>query len=118
MCKFERLKFEEHLKGRGPYNINPKFSKVVSINSVDTDEEVFCCNVPSTGLFALANGTMTGNSEILLHTDSEHSFVCCLSSLNLAKYDEWKDTDLVETSIWFLDAVMSEFIIKAEKVPG
>ena len=36
-------------------------------------------------------------SEIVLHTDENHSFVCCLSSLNLAKYDEWKDTDLIYT---------------------
>jgi ribonucleoside-diphosphate reductase alpha chain len=45
-------------------------------------------------------------SEITLFTDEEHSFICCLSSLNLAKYDEWKDTDVVETSIYFLDGVM------------
>jgi ribonucleoside-diphosphate reductase alpha chain len=51
-------------------------------------------------------------TEITLHTDEEHSFICCLSSLNLAKYDEWKDTDLVETSIYFLDGVMEEFIQK------
>jgi ribonucleoside-diphosphate reductase alpha chain len=51
-------------------------------------------------------------TEITLHTDEEHSFICCLSSLNLAKYDEWKDTDVVETSIWFLDGVMQEFIDK------
>lgn len=57
-------------------------------------------------------------SEITLHTDELHSFVCCLSSLNLAKYDEWKNTDLVETSIWFLDGVMSEFIEKASKLEG
>ena len=36
-----------------------------------------------------------------------------LSSLNLAKYDEWKDTDVVETSIRFLDGVMQEFIDKS-----
>ena len=34
-------------------------------------------------------------SEITLHTDENHSFVCCLSSLNLAKYDEWKNTNLI-----------------------
>jgi ribonucleoside-diphosphate reductase alpha chain len=51
-------------------------------------------------------------SEITLFTDEEHSFICCLSSLNLAKYDEWKDTDVVETSIYFLDGVMQEFIDK------
>jgi ribonucleoside-diphosphate reductase alpha chain len=51
-------------------------------------------------------------SEIALHTDEEHSFVCCLSSVNLAKYDEWKDTDLVETAIYFLDGVLEEFLVK------
>jgi ribonucleoside-diphosphate reductase alpha chain len=59
------------------------------------------------------NVTMTNIcSEITLHTDEEHSFICCLSSLNLAKYDEWKDTDVVETAIYFLDGVMEEFIQK------
>ena len=51
-------------------------------------------------------------TEITLHTDEEHSFICCLSSLNLAKYDEWKDTDTVQLSIYFLDGVMQEFIEK------
>ena len=53
-------------------------------------------------------------SEITLHTDEEHSFICCLSSLNLAKYDEWKNTDVVETAIYFLDGVMQEFIDKTD----
>ena len=52
-------------------------------------------------------------SEITLFTDEEHSFICCLSSLNLAKYDEWKETDTVETATWFLDGVMQEFIDKS-----
>ena len=51
-------------------------------------------------------------SEITLHTDEEHSFICCLSSLNLAKYDEWKNTDVVEIATYFLDGVMEEFIVK------
>ncbi len=57
-------------------------------------------------------------SEITLHTDENHSFVCCLSSVNLAKYDEWKDTDLVYTSTWFLDGVLSEFIHRAKYMRG
>ena len=52
-------------------------------------------------------------TEITLFTDEEHSFICCLSSLNLAKYDEWKDTDTVEVATWFLDGVMQEFIDKS-----
>jgi ribonucleoside-diphosphate reductase alpha chain len=57
-------------------------------------------------------------SEITLHTDESHSFVCCLSSLNLSKYDEWKDTDLVYTATWFLDGVMEEFIQRAKNLKG
>jgi ribonucleoside-diphosphate reductase alpha chain len=57
-------------------------------------------------------------SEITLHTDESHSFVCCLSSLNLAKYDEWKDTDLVYTATWFLDGVLEEFIQRAKNMRG
>ena len=57
-------------------------------------------------------------SEIVLHTDESHSFVCCLSSLNLAKYDEWKNTDLVYTATTFLDGVLSEFIQKAKNMRG
>ncbi len=57
-------------------------------------------------------------SEIALYTDESHSFVCCLSSLNLAKYDEWKDTDLVYTATMFLDGVLEEFIQKAKNMRG
>jgi ribonucleoside-diphosphate reductase alpha chain len=57
-------------------------------------------------------------TEIFLHTDTDHSFVCCLSSLNLVKWDEWFDSDVVETTVRFLDAVLEEYIIKSENVPG
>lgn len=57
-------------------------------------------------------------SEIVLATDESHSFVCCLSSLNLAKYDEWKDTDLVYTATIFLDGVLEEFIQKSKGLRG
>ena len=57
-------------------------------------------------------------SEITLHTDESHSFVCCLSSLNLEKYDEWKDTNLVYDAIWFLDGVLEEFIQRAKGLRG
>jgi ribonucleoside-diphosphate reductase alpha chain len=51
-------------------------------------------------------------SEITLHTDEEHSFICCLSSVNLTKWHEWKNTDLIETAIYFLDGVLEEFLQK------
>ena len=57
-------------------------------------------------------------SEITLHTDESHSFVCCLSSLNLAKYDEWKGTNLIYDATWFLDGVLEEFIQKSKGKVG
>ena len=56
-------------------------------------------------------------SEITLHTDEDHSFICCLSSLNLTNWDEWKDTDVVQTSIYFLNGILNEFIEKAQHIP-
>lgn len=57
-------------------------------------------------------------SEIMLPTDGEHTLVCCLSSLNLYKYEEWKDTNVVKLAIYFLDAVISEFLEKAKNIRG
>ena len=53
-------------------------------------------------------------SEIMLPSTEKESFICCLSSMNLELYDEWKDTDAVKLAIYFLDAVLSEFIEKTE----
>ncbi|MDC0177834.1 ribonucleoside-diphosphate reductase subunit alpha [Polaribacter sp.] len=53
-------------------------------------------------------------TEIMLPSNDDWSFVCCLSSINLVHYDKWKDTDAVETLTYFLDAVMQEFITKLE----
>ena len=53
-------------------------------------------------------------SEIMLPSSEEESFICCLSSMNLELYDEWKDTEAVKLAIFFLDAVLQEFIVKTE----
>ena len=61
-------------------------------------------------------------SEIVLHTDPLHSFICCLSSLNLAKYDEWADykfengMTVPQVAAWFLEGVMQEFIDRAKSL--
>jgi len=61
-------------------------------------------------------------SEIALYTDPLHSFICCLSSLNVARWDEWKDykfengMTLPELSCWFLEGVLQEFIDRAKNV--
>ena len=55
-------------------------------------------------------------TEIFLSSEEDESFVCDLSSLNLVKWDEIKETDAIETLVYFLDAVMSEFIEKTRGV--
>jgi ribonucleoside-diphosphate reductase alpha chain len=61
-------------------------------------------------------------SEISLYTDELHSFICCLSSLNLARWDEWKDykfengMTLPELTCWFLEGVLQEFIDRSKNV--
>lgn len=53
-------------------------------------------------------------SEIALPSSRDESFICCLSSMNLELYDEWKDTEAVKMATFFLDAVLQEFIAKTE----
>lgn len=56
--------------------------------------------------------------EIELPTNEKESFVCCLLSMNLSTYDEWKDTDAVKRAVMFLDAVMEDFIRKCKNIPS
>ena len=56
-------------------------------------------------------------SEIFLPTSEMESFVCCLMSMNLSTYDEWKNTDAVRLAVMILDAVMSDFIKKTKNLP-
>ncbi len=60
-------------------------------------------------------------AEIMEYTDETKSFVCCLSSMNLLHYDEWKEASMEFDPVYiltcFLDAVYSEFIEKAEDIP-
>lgn len=53
-------------------------------------------------------------SEIMLPSTADESFICCLSSMNLELYDEWKDTEAVKLATFFLDAVLQDFIAKTE----
>jgi ribonucleoside-diphosphate reductase alpha chain len=61
-------------------------------------------------------------SEISLYTDELHSFICCLSSLNLARWDEWKGykfengMTLPELTCWFLEGTLQEFIDRAKNI--
>lgn len=85
--------------------------------------EVYCPTVESTGKFVLTYGVVTGNSEIVLYSDGDHSFTCCLSSLNLAKYNEWKNwksprtgMTLPQIGVYFLEGVLEDFITRASYI--
>jgi ribonucleotide reductase alpha subunit len=49
-------------------------------------------------------------NEIHLATDETRTAVCCLSSINLEYYDEWKNTSIVQDLIRMLDNVLQCFI--------
>ena len=54
-------------------------------------------------------------TEIMLPSDHNWSFVCVLSSINLVHYDKWKNTDAIETMIYFLDTLVTEFLEKLDR---
>ncbi len=104
----KRLKFTERL----PQREATQFVKIVEIIDESRYDDTYCVNEPKEHK-AVFNGILTGNcSEIALSSDLNNSFVCVLSSLNLTQWDEIKETDAVETLIYFLDAVNEEFIQK------
>jgi len=108
----KKIKIEE----REYRNNTKKFYKISSIEHVG-NEAVYCCTVDSEEHHWICNGIVTHNcSEIMLSNQKDESFVCDLSSLNLERWEEWKNTDAVETLVYFLDAVMSEFIDKTEGI--
>lgn len=93
------------------------FIKIESVEELPDLSDTYCFNEPKKHL-GMFNGILTGQcSEIYLPTSESESFVCCLMSMNLTLYDEWKDTDAVELAVMFLDAVMSDFIKKTKDVP-
>lgn len=67
------------------------------------------------GLFVKASNLC---DEITLFADNEHTFTCVLSSMNVAKYPEWKDTDAVFWATVFLDCVAAELIERGQNIPG
>jgi ribonucleoside-diphosphate reductase alpha chain len=93
-----------------------KFYKISSIEYIGK-EDVYCCTVDSEEHLWVCNGIITHNcSEIMLPNKEDESFVCDLSSLNLERWKEIVHTDAVEILVYFLDAVMSEFINKTEGI--
>ena len=106
----KRLVWEENK----PNRICSHFIKITSVEKLEEKMDTYCFTEYKRHM-GMFNGILTGQcSEIMLPNNEEWSFVCNLSSLNAERYDEWKDTDAVETMVYFLDAVMTEFIQNLE----
>lgn len=111
--KCERLQWTEHLPNREC----SRFITIQSVEKLDYTSDTYCFNEPKRNL-GMFNGMLTGQcQEIMLSSTEDESFVCCLSSLNVEKYDEWKDTDVVEVMTAFLDTVITDFVETASKIP-
>jgi ribonucleotide reductase alpha subunit len=124
--KNDALVFEKHtgflsrknvtLEDRKYRDNTKKYHKIIKIEYVGK-EDVYCLTVNSQEHYWVCNGIITLNcNEIHLPTSKERTAVCCLSSLNLEKYDEWKNTTIVADLIRFLDNVLQVFIDNAPSV--
>jgi len=109
--KPNRLKLTDHVPNREC----SQFVKIVSVEDNGRFDDTYCFTEPKRGM-GVFNGILTGNcNEIHLMTSDKRTAVCCLSSLNLDTYDEWKDTTWVSDMTRFLDNVLEYFIRLAPK---
>lgn len=120
------LVFEDNTKFLSRKNVHLD-SRVYRNNSkkLDTVEEVvysgrqdvYCTTVNTEEHLWVCNSFITSNcTEIMLPSNPIESFVCDLSSMNLVHYEEWRHTDAVELLVYFLDAVMTEYIEKTDGI--
>lgn len=106
------------VSGKKPNRECSAFTKIKSVEVLPDLYDTYCANEPKKNKL-MFDGVLTGNcNEIWLHTSEEESLVCCLSSLNLATYEDWKDSNVVELLTYFLDAVITDFIEKTENMSG
>lgn len=106
---------------RGSEDARARFSKALKTKLV-TGKGYFWfpdkANAKLPKYYPIENVASNLCSEINLPSDKDHTFTCVLASMNVAKYDEWKDTDAIFTATVFLDCVCSEFIERAKGIPG
>lgn len=118
----DNFEFKEIQEFVGTHNLWNVSNENIKVEASDIFEaEVFDIEVEDTHNFAVAIGNdnfvIAHNcAEIALPSNNDESFVCCLASMNLELYDEWKDTDAVFWAILFLDAVLQEFIDKTKEL--
>lgn len=95
-----------------------RFFTIKEVLYTDRKDDTYCVHEPKRNM-AMFNGILTGNCvEISLFSDEEHTFSCVLSSMNLSKYDEWKNTDAVFNATVFLDCVNQDLIEIGKRTKG
>jgi len=92
---------------------------MLKITKLENKEDVYDITVGKNNNF-YANGIVVHNcTEIMLPHDVEHTVTCDLASINIAKYDEWKDEEeFIELCLLFLDVNLEEFIENAKDAIG
>lgn len=91
---------------------------MLTIEYIDDTEDVYDITVEDNHNF-FANDTLVHNcNEVLLFSDEDHTFTCVLSSMVVANWDAWCETDAVYWATIFLDCVASEFIERGKHIPG
>lgn len=109
-----RLKPKYHIPIRDCF----QYIKIESVEWTGRLSDTYCFSEPKKHM-GVFNGLLTGNcDEITLFSDVNHTYTCILSSMNLAKFDEWKDTDAVFWATVFLDCICEEFLTKARNMKG
>lgn len=107
-----------HLTDHQPNRDCSQFVKIVEVLDEGRIDDTFCFTETNRGM-GVFNGILTGQcSEIMLHNSNEMTYTCVLSSMNGAKWPEWKDTDTVQWATIFLDCVAQEFIVRAKGIRG
>ena len=112
---YEYVNNDINLKGLYVIDIQDAGEEDVYDLTVEDNHNFYIITSTEDERYENCQGVLVHNcSEISLPSNIDESFVCCLASMNLEQYDEWKDTDAVYWAILFLDAVMEDFIAKTE----
>ncbi len=121
ICTLQDLGFKTfrlQLTDHRPNRECTQFVKIVAVIDENRYDDTYCFTEPKRHM-GVFNGLLTGQcSEITLYSDKDHTFSCVLSSMNVSKYDEWKDTAAVFWATIFLDCVAEDFIQKSKGING
>lgn len=114
---YEYVNNDINLKGLYVIDIQDAGEEDVYDLTVEDNHNFYIITSTEDERYENCQGVLVHNcSEIALPSSINESFVCCLSSMNLELYDEWKDSDSIYWAILFLDAVMTDFIVKTENL--